>query len=167
MATRNPGESPPFVPPQVHFPGDEGAHPEMLTEWWYGNFAVTDPNGREYGAMVTYGNPGGIRILSISDLEAKHFYHEVSMSTPDYARGILDLRWGSDDRWFRTNPDLEIKARYPEQEIQMSQALGFTHALWEGRTTALGELAGKAVSGTGYAELIRPPADVSESVPSA
>lgn len=105
MATRNPGESPPFVPPQVHFPGDEGAHPEMLTEWWYGNFALTDPNGREYGAMVTYGNPGGIRILSISDLEAKHFYHEVSMSTPDYARGILDLRWGSDDRWFRTNPD--------------------------------------------------------------
>jgi len=65
------------------------------------------------------------------------------------------------------NQDLEIKARYPEQEIQMSQAFGFTNALWEGRTTALGELAGKAVSGTGYAELIRPPADVSESVPSA
>jgi len=328
MTIRTTGESLPSRPPHVHFPEDEGAHPEMLTEWWYGNFALTDSKGGEYGAMVTYGNPGGIRILSISDLEAKHFYHEVSFSTPDYARGILDLRWGSNDRWFRTNPDslsyrldsygteivinldlnsekppllvggeglikwpfgssyyysltrlrvkgqikvsgeaidvegigwmdhqwmnfvpamversyewlsvqldndtevvlwqvinpdesiesrhltmmlsdnsvyhtqdlalektdtwvspetgreygiqwrvreethdldLVIKARYPEQEIQMSEALGFTHALWEGRTTALGHLASKAVSGTGYAELIRRPTGIGGDLPS-
>ena len=53
--------------------------------------------------------------------------------------------------------DLEIKARYPEQEIQMSEALGFNHAIWEGRMTVSGHLASELVSGTGYAELIRPP----------
>jgi predicted secreted hydrolase len=75
----------PFGPPQVHLPEDEGAHPEMLTEWWYGNFGLTDSNGRQYGAMVAYFN-AGLRILSICDLEAKEFHHEVSFSTPECAR---------------------------------------------------------------------------------
>lgn len=311
-------ESLPYGPPQVHLPEDEGAHPEVLTEWWYGNFGLTDSKGRQYGAMVAYFN-AGLRILSICDLEAKRFHHEVAFSTPECAQGILDVRWGSDDRWFRNNPDeltyhlhshgneigldldldsqkppllvggnglvewpfgssyyysltrlqakgqiilsgeaieiqgigwmdhqwmdfvpgavdrsyswfsvqldnntefvmwqilnldesiesqhmtimlpdntvfhtqdlvlqrvdswvspdsgrdygilwrvreqacrldLEIKARYPEQEIQMSEILGFNHAIWEGRMTVSGHLASEAVSGTGYAELIRPP----------
>lgn len=312
------GKSLPFGPPRIHFPQDEGAHPEMLTEWWYGNFGLTDSKGRQYGAMVAYFN-AGLRILSICDLEAKSFHHEVSFSTPECARGVLDIRWGSDDHWFRNNPDtlsyhlqshgnkislnldldsqkppllvggngliewpfgisyyysltrlqakgqinlsgeatdiegigwmdhqwmdfvpgavdrsyswfsvqldnntefvlwqivnpdksiesqhltmmlpdnsvfhtqdltlqkvdswvspdsgrdygihwrlqehshrldLEIKARYPEQEIQMSEALGFNHAVWEGRTIVSGQLAREVVLGTGYAELIRPP----------
>lgn len=94
----------PYGPPQVHFPEDEGAHPEMLTEWWYGNFALTDSEGREYGAMVAYFN-SGLRILSLSDVEAKHFYPEVSISTPDYAQGTLDLRWDDSDHWFRSDLD--------------------------------------------------------------
>ena len=308
----------PFSPPQVRLPEDEGAHPTRLTEWWYANFGLTDSKGRQYGAMVAYFN-AGLRILSLCDLEAKEFHHEVSFATLKCAQGVLDVRWGSDDRWFRNNPyalsyhlqshgskigldldldsqkppllvggngliewpfgssyyysltrlqakgqiklsekatniegigwmdhqwmdfmpgavdrsyswfsvqidnntefvmwqvvnpdesiesrhltmmfpdnsifhtqdfalqmvdswvspdsgrdygicwrvqeqthrlDLEIKARYPEQEIQMSGALGFNHAIWEGRTTVSGYLAGEAVSGTGYAELIRPP----------
>ena len=91
-------------PPQVHFPEDEGSHPGMLVEWWYGNFSLADPEGKEYGAMVAYFNSGR-RILSISDLEAKVFYHEVADSTQDYAEGILNLRWGTSDHWFRTDPD--------------------------------------------------------------
>ena len=35
----------PFGPPKIYFPEDEGAHPEMLTEWWYGNFGLTDSKG--------------------------------------------------------------------------------------------------------------------------
>ena len=311
-------ESLPYGPPQVHLPEDEGSHPGVLTEWWYGNFGLTDSKGRQYGAMVAYFN-AGLRILSICDLEAKGFHHEVSFSTPECTQGVLDVHWGSDDRWFRTNPDtpsyhlrshgdkislnldlysqkphllvggngliewpfgssyyysltrlqvkgqltfagkataiegigwmdhqwmdfipgvvdrtyswfsvqldnntefvlwqvvnpdesiesrhltmmlpdnsvfhtqdlelqgleswvslvsgreygilwrvlehtqgldLEIKARYPEQEIQMSEALGFHHAIWEGRMSVSGHLAREVVSGTGYAELIRPP----------
>jgi len=97
-------ESLPYGPPQVRFPEDEGAHPESSVEWWYGNFHLTDSEGREYGAMVAYFTPA-LKILSISDVEAKHSYPEVSISTPDYAEGILDLRWGTDDHWFRTAPD--------------------------------------------------------------
>ncbi|MCK4598321.1 hypothetical protein KAU37_00625 [Candidatus Bipolaricaulota bacterium] len=99
------GEKPlPYGPPQVQFPEDEGAHPEMLIEWWYGNFSLADPEGKEYGAMVAYFN-SGFRILSISDLEAQAFYSEVFNSTPDYAEGGLNLRWGTHDHWFRTDPD--------------------------------------------------------------
>jgi len=95
---------PPYGPPQVHLPEDEGSHPGFPTEWWYGNFSLTDSGGGEYGGMVAYFN-SGLRILSISDLEAEVFYSEVSHSTPDYAEGILDLRWGARDHWFRTDPD--------------------------------------------------------------
>ncbi len=83
-------ESQPYGPPQVHFPQDEGAHPESGIEWWYLNSILTDPEGREYGAMVAYFNPG-LKILSISDIEAERSYPEVSFSIPDYAEGTLDL----------------------------------------------------------------------------
>lgn len=95
---------PPYGPPQVHLPEDEGSHPGFPTEWWYGNFSLTGSGGGEYGGMVAYFN-SGLRILSISDLEAEVFYSEVSHSTPDYAEGILNLRWGARDHWFRTDPD--------------------------------------------------------------
>ena len=36
---------------------------------------------------------------------------------------------------------------------------------WEGGTTVSGPLAGEAVSGTGYAELIRPPTNLPEDAP--
>ncbi len=97
-------ESQPYGPPQVHFPEDEGAHPESGVEWWYLNSILTDSQGREYGAMAAYFNPG-LKILSISDIEAEQSYPEVSFSIPDYAEGTLDLRWGDNDRWFRTDVD--------------------------------------------------------------
>jgi predicted secreted hydrolase len=97
-------ESQPYGPPQVHFPEDEGAHPESGVEWWYLNSILTDSQGREYGAMVAYFNPG-LKILSISDIEEERSLPEVSFSIPDYSEGTLDLRWGDNDRWFRTNVD--------------------------------------------------------------
>lgn len=93
-----------FGRPRILFPKDEGAHPRFVVEWWYGNFNLTDVEGREYGAMVAYFNPG-LKIISISDLEAGSFRHEVSGSTPNYAEGRFDLRWGGGDRWFRTDVD--------------------------------------------------------------
>jgi len=54
--------------------------------------------------------------------------------------------------------DLEIKARYPEHEIRVTEhvpAIDFD--FWEGMTTVSGSMGGEQVSGTGYAELVRPP----------
>jgi len=112
-------ESQPYGPPQVHFPEDEGAHPEFAVEWWYLNSNLMDSEGREYTAMVAYFRPA-LKIISISDLEAETFYQEVPSleeligATPDYAEGGLDLRWGDSDRWYRSTPDslsyhLEVK----------------------------------------------------------
>jgi len=96
-------KAPLYGPPQVHLPQDEGAHPEFGVEWWYLNSFLTDSVGREYTAMLAYFNTG-LKILSISDVEAERFYPEASFSIPDYAEGILDLRWGTTDRWYRTDP---------------------------------------------------------------
>ncbi len=94
----------PYGPPQVHFPEDEGAHPEAGVEWWYLNSLLTDAEGHEYGAMVAYFNPG-LKILTISDLADGRYYPEVTFEIPDYAEGALDLRWGDNDRWHRTDED--------------------------------------------------------------
>lgn len=103
-------ESQSYGPPQVHFPEDEGAHPGFGLEWWYLNSNLRDSEGREYTAMVAYFDPP-LRIISMSDVEAETFYHEVPSFqemisvTADYAEGGLDLRWGDFDRWHRTNPN--------------------------------------------------------------
>ena len=52
--------------------------------------------------------------------------------------------------------DLQIKARHREQEIRMFEMLSIpSFYFWEGRTAVSGYLDGKAVSGIGYAELVR------------
>ena len=56
--------------------------------------------------------------------------------------------------------DLTVRARYPQQEIRMLESLSApTFPFWEGSTNVVGRLDGEAVSGTGYAELVRPPED--------
>jgi predicted secreted hydrolase len=100
----NEAESTPYGPPQVHFPEDEGAHPESGVEWWYLNSLLTDAEGRQYGAMVAYFNPG-LKIVTILDIAEGRYYPEVSFGIPDYAEGALDLRWGGEDRWHRTDQD--------------------------------------------------------------
>ena len=94
----------PFGPQKIHFPEDEGAHPEFLAEWWYGHFSLTDSGGREYGAMVAYFN-FGLKILAISDLEAERLYHTASASALHHAEGFFELRWGGRDHWLRTDPN--------------------------------------------------------------
>ena len=95
----------PYGPPKVSFPADEGSHPDCFIEWWYGNFTLADPGGHRYGAMVAYFRPY-LRIISISDIDRRNFYHDVSLAggEVDYARGRLDLKWGSEDHWWRTDP---------------------------------------------------------------
>jgi predicted secreted hydrolase len=55
--------------------------------------------------------------------------------------------------------DLVLRARRAQQEIRMFESLSIpTFHFWEGRTTVSGYLDGEAVSGMGYAELVRLPA---------
>lgn len=54
--------------------------------------------------------------------------------------------------------DLLLRARHAQQEIRMFESLSIpTFHFWEGRTTVSGSLDGEAVSGMGYAELVRLP----------
>ncbi len=104
------GEKAPYGPAQVAFPEDEGAHPESKVEWWYLNATVSDDEGHEYTAMLAYFHPS-LKIISIADLDAEVFYHEVPtiselmLAKPDYAEGKLDLKWDAYDRWYRTDED--------------------------------------------------------------
>ena len=51
--------------------------------------------------------------------------------------------------------DLEIKARFPRQEIiLLKEVPQMTWQIWEGGTTVSGQIDGSAVSGIGYAELV-------------
>lgn len=104
------GESQLYGSPQVSFPRDEGSHPDSLVEWWYLNARLQDSQGNEYTAMVAYFTPA-MRIISISDLETETFYQDAPKfsdlfsTTKNYTEGSLDLRWGENDRWYRTESD--------------------------------------------------------------
>ena len=84
------GEKATYGPAQVHFPEDEGAHPESGMEWWYLNATVSDNLGHEYTAMLAYFNKAAMRpalkIISIADLDAKVFYHEVPAISEHHER---------------------------------------------------------------------------------
>jgi len=128
------GEKAPYGPAQVHFPEDEGAHPESSMEWWYLNATVSDDEGRYYTAMLAYFNKKSprppLKIISIADLDAETFYHEVPkiqellVADPNYAEGKLDLRWDDYDRWYRTDDD---SYRYSLQA--KGDTIGFTFDL--------------------------------------
>jgi len=108
-------EKAPYGPAQVHFPEDEGAHPEAKVEWWYLNATVSDNQGHRYTAMLAYFNKTSprppLKIISIADLDAGVFHQDVPTiyqlmaAKPDYAKGGLDLRWDDYDRWYRTDQD--------------------------------------------------------------
>jgi predicted secreted hydrolase len=53
--------------------------------------------------------------------------------------------------------DLEIRARYPQQEIRMFEDLSLpTFPFWEGNMSVSGRMDGEAVSGIGFTEQMRP-----------
>jgi len=123
------GKEATYGPAQVRFPEDEGVHPESKVEWWYLNAAVSDDEGHQYTAMLAYFNPS-LRIISIADLDAEVFYHEVPTiaelmaAKPDYAKEKLDLQWDDYDRWYRTDED---SYRYGLQS--KGDSIGFTFDL--------------------------------------
>ena len=90
--------------PRIHFPKDEGVHPDYMIEWWYVHFNLTDSGGREYGAMAAYFNLG-LKILAVSDLEGEKYHHVVSGSPLHSTEGSFELRWGVRDQWYRTDRD--------------------------------------------------------------
>jgi predicted secreted hydrolase len=54
--------------------------------------------------------------------------------------------------------DLELEARYPEQEIRLFESTPqIAWQFWEGGMRVSGEMGGEEVSGNGYAELVRFP----------
>jgi len=109
------GEEATYGPARVSFPKDEGVHPESGMEWWYLNATVSDNLGHDYTAMLAYFNKKTprppLKIISIADLDAEVFYHEVPSiydliaAQPVYAEEKLDLRWDDYDRWYRTDDD--------------------------------------------------------------
>jgi predicted secreted hydrolase len=123
-----------YGPAQVHFPKDEGSHPGSAMEWWYLNATVSDNLGHDYTAMLAYFNKKSprppLKIISIADIDAKVFYHEVPTiyqlieAKPDYAEDKLDLRWDDYDRWYRTDDD---SYRYSLQA--KGDTIGFTFDL--------------------------------------
>lgn len=88
--------------PKIRFPRDESVHPDFLTEWWYGHFSLTDPQGREYGAMIAYFNVG-LKILMVYELETERFHHFISSAALHHTKGCLDLHWHRDNL-LRTDP---------------------------------------------------------------
>jgi len=94
----------PIGSPRIHFPQDEGIHSDALIEWWYGNFSLADSKCREYEAMTAYFAPG-LKIVGLLDLEEQHFEQEISFSFREIAQGMLNLRWGDSDHWFRSDPN--------------------------------------------------------------
>jgi predicted secreted hydrolase len=133
-------EKSPYGPDQVHFPEDEGAHPESSMEWWYLNATVSDNGGHYYTAMLAYFNKDktsmrpALKIISIADLDAKAFYYEVPTiselmaAKPDYAEGKLDLRWDDYDRWYRTDED-----SYHYSLQAKGNTIGFSFDLVQGK----------------------------------
>jgi len=103
-------EKEPYGPAQVHFPEDEGVHPGSKVEWWYLNATVSDDEGHDYTAMLAYFQPS-LKIITVADLDAKVFYHEVPKIeeliavNPEYAEGKLDLKWNDYNRWYRIDED--------------------------------------------------------------
>ena len=103
-------------------------------EWWYLNATVSDNLGHQYTAMLAYFNKTSdrppLKIISIADLDAEVFYHEVPTvwdlvaARPDYAQGKLDLRWDNYDHWYRTDDD---SYRYSLQA--KGDTIGFTFDL--------------------------------------
>jgi|GEM_PF-1563819 len=88
---------------------DDGIHPPTATypiEWWYGNFCLTDEDGKEYGAFASFFKspfvtPPHLLLFSISDLE-----NEVEYSVPEYPLTLdasehhLDLETAFLDQWY-------------------------------------------------------------------
>jgi predicted secreted hydrolase len=61
--------------------------------------------------------------------------------------------------------DMEIRARYAQQEIRMFDVLPSSNfAFWEGSAKTSGYLDGKEISGKGYAELLRAPLNAEETL---
>ena len=77
-----------YGPAQVHFPEDEGAHPVSKVEWWYLNATGSDKEGHQYTAMLAYFHPS-LKIISVADLDAKVFYHEVPTAVGDHGQTHL------------------------------------------------------------------------------
>ncbi|MDM7998758.1 MAG: lipocalin family protein [Dehalococcoidia bacterium] len=50
--------------------------------------------------------------------------------------------------------NLQVAARFPQQEIILFKGTPYTWHFWEGGTTVSGKIGGETASGTGYAELV-------------
>jgi len=133
-------------PPELAFPRDHGAHPEVRTEWWYATGLVTDGAGRRYGFQVTFFRqgltpetpaPGSSRLrarqiaaahLAVADIESSGFHHAERLRR---ASGGLagwsdtDLDVWLEDWTIRRRGDgvIAVRARDPETGIGLELEL--------------------------------------------
>jgi predicted secreted hydrolase len=89
-------------PVRVSLPADEGWHPGLFMEWWYGNFHLTSTTGKKLDLMAAYFSKG-LRILSVSHEERKIFYQQNEFGEIVSAKGPLNVTWTRDgvtDSWY-------------------------------------------------------------------
>jgi len=76
------------------FPGDEGAHPDFRSEWWYVTGWLTDDRARELGFQVTFfRNRPGIAEASTSRFAPKQLlFAHAALADPERGRLVVDQR---------------------------------------------------------------------------
>lgn len=95
----------PLQPP-LHFPDDEGAHPDWKTEWWYVTGWLRDDSGRPFGFQLTFFRNRGpadashpsrfaprqllLAHAALSDPDRGRILHEERMARAGF--GLADCR---------------------------------------------------------------------------
>jgi predicted secreted hydrolase len=112
---------------------------------------IVNPDGSIHSRDLTMMYPDGSLYHTV-DLELEMMESWVSPETGN-EYGVL---WRVQEETH--DLDLEISARYAEQEIRVLEDFEPMELdFWEGGTTVSGQLDGEPVSGVGYAELVPPP----------
>jgi predicted secreted hydrolase len=112
---------------------------------------IVNPDGSIHSRDLTMIFPDG-SVYHTVDLELEMMESWVSPETGNEYGILWRVREETHDL------DLEISARYAEQEIRVLEDFEPMELdFWEGGTTVSGQLDGEPVSGVGYAELVPPP----------
>jgi predicted secreted hydrolase len=76
------------------FPGDEGAHPDFRSEWWYVTGWLADDRARQLGFQVTFfRSRPGVAEASTSRFAAKQLlFAHAALADPERGRLVVDQR---------------------------------------------------------------------------
>ena len=125
----------------LHFPDDEGSHPDFKTEWWYATGWLTDEAKRPMGFQITFyrtravdlrGNPSRfapeqivIAHAALSDPERGHLLHDqriarAGFGLADAAQGKTDIKI---DNWYLRTQGETMLALVTGRELRFELTL--------------------------------------------